>query len=498
VAILPERAALLRHPESAPQNSPMLEAGPARTALAALLLAAAGGAACRRSEGAVRPNVVLIVVDTLRADVLGCYGGGEDVSPRIDALARGGIRFARARAQAPWTVPSISSLVTSCYPSEHDQGVGRELVAGCPNVAAALARAGYATGAVADFETPLLREGFAQFEVPFGTFAERARVGRKNLAQVTFAKAGDWVAGRRGSPFFLLVHTFEVHDYFFAKGYARRAARRSRPGYRGRFLSWGLRDPSIDAGRQLVLDLASADANDMDFVRQLYLEDVRATDAAIGGLLDRIEKLGLLESTLVVLAADHGEGFDPQARRFSHGGRLHEDLLRVPLVMSWPGRLAAGVGMDPVELVDVVPSVLALTGAGKASPHGRALVAPRASWQRWLGRAAWGIAPAAPHFEGWAEECCFAVDAGGLREARRSAQQALIEPPYKLVQAPHSLELYDLETDPGERTNLAGLRADLRERLAARLQTRLAALGPTPEGSEGERLEMLRSLGYVQ
>jgi arylsulfatase A-like enzyme len=490
---------VLQRRDSAPQNSPMTGARPARTAAAALLLAAACGAACRRSDGAARPNVVLIVVDTLRADALGGYGGGEDASPRIDALARGGVRFAQARAQAPWTIPSISSLLTACYPSEHRQGIGRELVPGCPNMAVAFAQGGYTTAAIADFETPLLRQGFASFEVPFGTFAERARLGRENLARVTFAKAGDWVAGHRGSPFFLFVHTYEVHDYFFSKGYARRAARRSRPGYVGRFLSWSLRDPSIDAGRQLVLDLASADENGMDFVRQLYREGVRATDAAIGGFLDRIEQLGLKEKTLVVLAADHGEGFDREARRFSHGGRLHEDLLHVPLVMSWPGHLAPAVATDPAELVDVVPSLLALSGvAGRATPHGRALVARRPSWQTWFGRAAWGIAPAPGRFEGWAEECCFAVDARGIREARRSAQQALIAPPYKLVQAPHSLELYDLDADPGERTNLAGLRGDLRERLAARLRAHLAALGPAPEGSEGETLEMLRSLGYVQ
>ena len=490
---------MLQRRESAPHNSAMLGARLARVALPLLLLASAGGVACRRSGPAFRPNVVLIVVDTLRADVLGCYGGSEDASPRIDALARGGVRFSRARAQAPWTVPSISSLLTACYPSEHRQGVGRALVPDCPNVAAALGRGGYTTAAIADFETPLLRQGFADFEVPFGSFAERARVGQKNLAQVTFAKASDWVAGHRGSPFFLLVHTFEVHDYFFSKGYARRAARRSRPGYQGRFLSWALRDPSIDAGRQLVLDLAAADDDDLDFVRQLYLAQVRATDAAIGGLLDRIEQLGLKEKTLVVLAADHGEGFDREARRFSHGGRLHDDLLRVPLVMSWPGHLAPAVATEPVELVDVVPSLLALAGvADGATPHGRALVARRPAWQAWLGRAPWGLAPARPGFEGWAEECCFAVDARGVREAKRSAQQALIAPPYKLVQSSHAAELYDLDADPGERQNLAGIQAELRQRLAARLQRRLAALGPAPEGSEAERLEMLRSLGYVQ
>jgi arylsulfatase A-like enzyme len=469
----------------------------ARAVVASLLLASAS--ACRGPDTAVRPNVVLIVVDTLRADALGCYGAGEDASPRIDALARGGVRFSRTRAQAPWTVPSISSLLTACYPSEHRQGVGRDLVPRCPNVAAAFARGGYTTAAVADFATPLVQQGFATFDVPFGAFADRARVGKKNLAELTFARAADWVAVHGGSPFFLLVHTFEVHDYFLSKGYSRRAARRSRPAYRGPFLSWALRDASIDAGRQLVQDLAAADPNDMDFVRQLYLGDVRATDAAVGGLLDRIERLGLSERTVVVFAADHGEGFDVQARRFSHGGRLHEDLLRVPLVMSWPGHLAPAVASHPVELVDVVPTLLALTGLeGGTTPHGRALVARRPSWQTWLGRAGWGVAPAPRHFEGWAEECCFAVDPGGLREARQSAQQALIEPPYKLVQAPHSLELYDLEADPGERTNLAGLRADVRDRMETRLQTRLAALGPAPAGSEGERLEMLRNLGYVR
>jgi arylsulfatase A-like enzyme len=336
--------------------------------------------------------------------------------------------------------------------------VSRELVPGCPNVAVALARGGYVTGAVADVESPLLHQGFAMFDVPFGAFAGRAQAGNGNLARVTFEKAGDWVSHHGASRFFLLVHTYEVHDYFFSKGYARRAARRRRPGYQGRFLSWSLRDPSIDVGRQLVRDLAGAGEEDMDFVRQLYLEQVRATDTAVGGLLDRLERLGLREKTLVVLAADHDEGFDRDARRFSHGGRLHDDLLLVPLIMSWPGHLTPAVSASPVELVDVVPTLLALTGVPASAPRGRALVEKRPAWQTWLGREAWGVVPAPARFEGWAEECCFAVDANGLREVRRSDQHAVIAPPYKLIQKATAAELYDLGGDPGERRNLAAAR----------------------------------------
>jgi arylsulfatase A-like enzyme len=469
-------------------------------AVSLLLLATGTGAGCRGSAPHVPPNVVLIVIDTLRADALGCYGGAADASPRVDALARDGVRFSQARAQAPWTVPSVSSLLTACYPSDHHQAVTfRELEPRCPNVAVALAASGYATGAVADVGTPLLRQGFATFEEPFGAFPERARVGRKNLARQTFEKAGDWLSRQAGSRFFLLVHTFEVHDYFLSKGYARRAARRRRPGYQGRFLTWALRDPSIDVGGQLVRDLAGADAADMDFVHQLYLEQVRATDAAIGGLLDRLEQTGLTDKTLVVLASDHGEGFDREARRFSHGGRLHDDLLHVPLVMSWPGHLAPAVATRPVELVDVVPSLLALADVPNPTPlRGRALVGRRPAWQTWLGRAEWGVLPAPERWEGWAEECCFVVGPDGLRDARRSPQQALIAPPYKLILAPQSAELYDLANDPGERRNLAAGAAQVRERLADRLRLRLAAFREAPEGSDAERREMLRSLGYVE
>jgi arylsulfatase A-like enzyme len=487
-------------PGSTSQNGSMPRARFAWPALPLLLLVSGAGLACRRVEPHSPPNIVLIVVDTLRADALGCYGGPADASPRIDALARGGVRFSQARAQAPWTVPSMSSLLTACYPSDHHQAVTfRDLSPRCPNVAVALTANGYTAGAVADVGTPLLRQGFATYEEPFGAFPERARVGRANLARLTFEKAGEWLSRQGRSRFFLLVHTFEVHDYFLSKGYARRAARHRRPGYRGRFLTWALRDPSIDVGRQLVLDLAGADASDMDFVRQLYLEQVRATDAAIGGLLDHLEQLGLREKTLVVLASDHGEGFDREARRFSHGGRLHDDLLHVPLVMSWPGHLAPTVATRPVELVDLVPSLLAL--ADTPSPavlRGRALVGRRPTWQTRLGREAWGVLPAPERWEGWAEECCFQVGPDGLREARRAPQHAIIAPPDKLIQAAHSVELYDLATDPGETRNRGAVDALARERLAGRLRHRLAAFGESPEGSEAERREMLRSLGYVQ
>jgi len=473
-----------------------------RRRLSALsLLAFGAAAACAKRPAPPPPNVVLVVVDTLRPDVLGCYGGRSGVSPHLDRLARSGVVFTAARAQAPWTVPSLSSLLTSCQPSEPGQAVSfRELVPACPNVAVTLTAAAYTTAAVADLETPLVRQGFASFDLPFGAFPQRAALGQADLARETFARASAWLEAHAGARFFLFVHTYEVHDYFLGKDYAREAVRRRFPDYEGRFLDWALRDPSRDVGQQLFVDLAAANEADMAVVRGLYAEGVRAADAGLGELLATLARLGLESETLVVVTSDHGEGFDGAAHRFGHGGRLHDDLLHVPLVMSWPGQLMPGVSTDPVELVDVVPSLLAV--AQPAQPPvrpGRALLSRRPPWRRWLGQGeVWGAAPAPKRWEGWAEECCFAVDAGGLREARRAPQAALLSPPYTLIQAEHSTELYDLVADPGERRNLAAFEPDVRERLGDRLRRRLAAFNLPPEGSEAERRELLRSLGYVQ
>ncbi len=374
-----------------------------------------------------------------------------------------------------------------------------ELAPDCPNVAAALADGGYTTAAISTVGNPLLRQGFATFEAPFGSFPEGVRSASANLDRITFEKAADWVRAHKDSRFFLLVHTFEVHDYFLSKDYARKAAQRVQPGYRGRFLSWALREPSIDIGRQLFLDLAAADEADMAFVRQLYREDVRATDAAIGGLLDHLEQLGLKDKTLVVLTADHGEGFDRESRRFSHGGRLHDDLLHVPLVVSWPGHIAPALSSHPVELVDVAPTLLTLAAVPSPRlPHGRALLGRRADWQIRLGRDAWDLLFSPGRREGWAEECCFAVDANGLRTARRAPQYAILVAPYKFIQAEHSAELHDVEADPDEERNLVADEVLVRERLAGRLRQRVAAFGVAAEGSETERQELLRSLGYVR
>jgi arylsulfatase A-like enzyme len=167
--------------------------------------------------------------------------------------------------------------------------------------------------------------------------------------------------------------------------------------------------------------------------------------------------------------------------------------------MCWPGHLAPAVSDRPVELVDVMPTLLAAASVPDAAPpRGRALLGKRPAWRSLLGGGSWGVLPDPGAFEGWAEECCFAVDASGLREAKRAPQRAVIALPYKLIASPHAVELFDLDTDAAERRNLADTRAEERKRLASRLRDRLAELGEVPEGPDADRLEMLRSLGYVR
>ena len=206
--------------------------------LGALAGSALLGAACHRAPE--RPNVVLIVIDSLRPAALGCYGSAPSVSPSIDRIAADGVRFERAIAQAPWNVPSISSLMTSAYPSQHGQGTTVAAAGAAATLAETLAGSGYRTAAFSEVSWPLLRRGFQTFEdtaVPGGE-ADPAT----SPATTTFERALAWIRGKQRGPFFVFIHTNEVQSYFAGKQYAHAVARRENPGYKGSFLDWGLRD----------------------------------------------------------------------------------------------------------------------------------------------------------------------------------------------------------------------------------------------------------------
>jgi arylsulfatase A-like enzyme len=329
--------------------------------LSALLLAAAWMPACdgprRPKATALRPNVLFIAVDTLRADRLGCYGNTRGLTPRIDRLAEDGARFESCFAHAPWTLPSFASIFSSLTPEEHGAG-GRvpDFRALAPNIATfpeCFRSAGYATGAVVnvDFLSPPfgLTRGFDQ---PDAVSYENNRDMR--TATATTDAASRWLGEHRDGSFLLFVHYFDPHaEYRPPQPYRRKFAAdvdRESDGF-----VFGTREQVVGL-RLGQMKLAPAD---VERAEMLYDGEVAYADAEIGRLLDELARLGLDDTTLVVFTADHGEEFLDHGG-WEHGHSLYDELLHVPLIVRQRGRIAPRVVREPVAHIDVAPTVCAL------------------------------------------------------------------------------------------------------------------------------------------
>lgn len=410
-------------------------AGRARSDLARGLLAAGAclslGACPSGPPAPTGPNVVVIAIDTLRADALGSQGGRAGVSPRIDAFAAGAARFTAAFAHAPWTLPSFSSLFTSLPPQAHGaggdvRGGWRALDPSHTTIAERFHDAGYATHAIVNVD--FLTE-------PFGTvqgFDEvDARIANDNhesrRAGPTTDAALGWIDAAPARPFFLLVHYFDPHaEYDPPQPWrARFAAEPDRDNTGFRF---GAREHVVShRNGRLPLDAAT-----LARARALYDGEVAYTDDEVGRLLDGLAARGLDARTVVVITSDHGEEFGDHGS-WEHGHTHYDELLHVPLAIRAPG-LAARVVDEPVGLVDVAPTVCAL--AGLSSPpafRGRDLSGAL--------RAGGGL----PTFEGLAAYGNFW---GAALESWRDAR-------WKRIEGGPAPLLYDWRADPRERDDRA-------------------------------------------
>lgn len=463
--------------------------------IAWLALAAAGcepDAAQLRARDA-RPNIVIVSLDTTRADHLSAYGYERPTSPRLEALAAQGLRFDAAYAPSATTGPSHASLFTSLAPMAHDvRKNGQVLSAALPTLAEELAAAGYETAGIVSSFVLSRRFGFAQgfgvwdedfsrASAPEGvTVWEGLEIEGKfyGSAEDTTRRAIAWLDGRARpeAPFLLFVHYFDPHDPYTPP-----------PGFA----------PPFDAGPKAALK----------HERTVFLYDwlIAFADAQMGVLFDGLDARGLGENTLVVVVGDHGEGLMDHGHPF-HGAQIYEEAVRVPFVVRWPGRIEAGrVEKAPVPIVDLAPTLLQLAGL----PQGRLGADGRARADRWLEAREAGddaVFLYRRHYEPAELMPGFTVagEQFGVRQGR-----------WKLIDAPDEgrRELYDLEADPGERTNLVDREPERTAALLERLDRWRAdadgqlqawrsaagehAPGPQPELDAQSRAR-LEALGYVE
>ncbi|MFH1311767.1 MAG: sulfatase [Candidatus Eisenbacteria bacterium] len=300
-------------------------------------------------------NVVLIGVDTLRPDHMASYGYRHDTMPNTGRLAAEGVLFENTVAPSPWTLPSFATIFTSLYPTQHGAVHFRNTIRDeCPTLAELLKANGYATYGVVN--APYLK---AQYKLNRGfDFYNLTPIDGRN-AEGTTSDALDWIDMRGNAPFFLFVHYFDPHlpysppapyDTIFD------------PDYSGRLRN--VYDPKrLPAIRLRKFDeMKAVSQDDWDHIRSLYDGEVAFTDEAVGSLLEGLEEKGLLKNTLIVFLSDHGEEFY-EHDGFEHGHSLYDELLRVPLIFSLPGRLPEGVRIGrQVRLVDIAPTILDLLG----------------------------------------------------------------------------------------------------------------------------------------
>ncbi len=431
-----------------------------------LLLAAARPASER--------NVILITVDTLRADHLGVYGYARNNSPNVDRFAKEGILFRYAFSHSPETNPSFSSLMTSHYPHETKvMSLFYALPQGAVTMAEILKANGYHTAAINSHFS--LRRG-SGFEQGFDEYDDRLEdlvLGRKErIAPKTTLAAIRWLEGNHKKRFFLWVHYDDPHGpYAPPPPYNTMSVERSTLGKRT--LRVGVRVGEIPPYQQL------GDHRDPEYYISQYDGEIRFFDLAFGDLMKKIRELGLFDNSMLIFTSDHGEGMGEHKYYFSHGQFLYNGQIHVPLIIRFPD-LSPEVKevRYPVAHVDVLPTILDTVSI--RYPHafrGQNLLASHEDRQILS------------------------------QTLKLGSKYALIVKNMKLMEGSRH-ELYDIQKDFSETANLMkGDRAVALVPQAAALKNRLDVirrqdalrLGPPIVWAKGSVMRKeLRGLGYVQ
>jgi arylsulfatase A-like enzyme len=303
-------------------------------------------------QSSVRPNVILISIDTLRADHLSCYGYNRNTSPNIDRFAKDGVLFSNVIAQSSWTLPSHMSMLTGLYPTSHGvlskyTRLDNEIL----TLGEILQNAGYETGAITDGGLVSQKygyHGFHLFEDKGSDFKTRDRIER------THAKAVTWLRKSRSNPFFLFLHTYQVHaPYDPLSGYDIYSDRR----YGGVVGS-----PTHKLARDYDTIKKTMKVEDYQYLIDKYNGEIYYTDHFLGKLFEELRDLELYDNGIIVLTSDHGENFlDHRAYDIGHL-ELYDEVVKVPLIIKASDFSKSQVITVQVESIDIMPTVLELLG----------------------------------------------------------------------------------------------------------------------------------------
>ena len=456
-----------------------------------LLVLVLGATAISCHLGRSKPNVILIIIDTARKDHFSCYGYSRQLTPRIDELAKDGVKFENAEAAAPWTLPSISSILTGLYPHKHMAGYAAKdpktqqegltyINSSVITLAEVLFDNKYQT--VGSFQNPFVDPGYGLnrgFEIYDYFPGDDLRIRR---ADTVVEWSMNWLekAREKRRPFFMVLHFFDPHLAYdpipqFAAPFIY--------GYKG-----NLHPPFNPSNADLEkIRKGEIKYNDEDkkFIEGLYDGELSFVDFSLGRLFYFLKLHKLYDNTLIILTGDHGEEFWDHDS-YEHGHTLYQELLGLPLIVRFP--MAENKGLvvkDRVSLVDIAPSILAyLRIESTMNTDGMSFIKmPGAS-----------VKPASRPI---------------VAEDNRIGNplQAMYRGQYKLILdvATGEIQIYNLDNDPGEKTNLFGQKetyppeiVDQIKGVAAKIQKLRAEQNALPAKVSPEVIEKLRALGYIK
>jgi arylsulfatase len=426
-------------------------------------------------------NVLFVVVDTLRADRLSLYGYRRATSPNLDAFARQAVVFTSARSPAGCTFPATNSLLTSREPSVFllDPAAGMGIPATVRSLPEILRAHGYSTAAVS--ASPIARATPSEVN-PVGGFARGFQSFDEECLDKHARCLNQKAAGllpKLPQPFLLYLHYMEPHaPYHPPPDHVRRFASDSDDSRRLGIHPWAWQGDNTPVMRRIYYGEESFDftPRDLAHLNDLYDEEVAYFDEQFAALVDLLRRRGLLDHTLIVLAADHGE------EQYEHGGYGHcrslayETILRTPIVLRIPGMEKGLRRQALVDNLDVVPTLLDYLGVSAAGlAFDGASLRPVIETDRAVHRLAFG-------------------NQGDVRTVTDGTLKVSLD------QATHTVKLFDLAADPGERTDLAAQRPAETRRLEAALlrwMQRREGGADVSRRRSAEIERQLHALGYL-
>ncbi|KPJ58763.1 MAG: hypothetical protein AMJ42_02670 [Deltaproteobacteria bacterium DG_8] len=452
----------------------------------------------QNSEG-VYPNIIFILIDTLRPDHLGCYGYLRNTSSQIDSLANHGIVFKNTISQSPWTKPSIASLFTSTLPSTHGvtwRGRNKTLPKSMLTLAEVLKQNGYKTVAFSDNPHITKCNGFDQ---GFDTFIENYDWLKGNAEPLT-NKVLNWFRENYQKKYFIYIHYLDPHDPYNAPGI-----------YHDIFLNKKVIDVSntVKRGNTYVLNgeyhldrrmkeklksISNPDyplptplhisKKELNYLIDLYDGEIRYVDYQVGRIISVLKELKIYDKTTIIISSDHGEEFLEHGM-FRHGYHLYDEIIKVPLIIISPHFNKTPLKIEtPVNLIDLMPTVLDLLGIPSTSGmKGKSLIPLINQDER--------------------------VESLSISETswKGSSAQTLRLANWKYINDIRNerTELFNLGEDSGERNNLHLKESKRAKKLSCLLSDIISKAYHVTEKSKGKdtqlenkQLEKLKSLGYIQ